>query len=122
MKVDAADGQGGLNEDALVLDAEHEHGAGADVTFSEWPAHAERLIWDKLSAEGVDPNQVTRIYTEYQPCSIPTVAAGCDTWINKTFLKARVTYSFEYGDQASRDAGRAARASDFASRFGPKFE
>jgi hypothetical protein len=76
------------------------------------------MVWDELKAEGVREDQVTRIYSELQPCSIPRPESGCDTWISKTFKKAHVTYSYEYGaEQASRDAGNAARRADFRVRF-----
>ena len=71
--------------------------------------HAERIIGDKLTELGVDPSQVTRIYSELQPCSIPTAASGCAAFVNQTFPQARVTWSFEYGvTQESRAAGLAA--------------
>jgi hypothetical protein len=69
--------------------------------------HAERLAWRELEAQGVRPSQVVRIYSELQPCSIP--GGYCSAWISRTFLNARVTWSFEYGTTAaSRAAGTAA--------------
>jgi len=48
--------------------------------------------------------QVTRIYSELEPCgNFP--GGHCKDFIIKEFPKANVTYSFEYGDQASRKAG-----------------
>jgi RHS repeat-associated protein len=83
-----------------------------EVTFSRLGKHSERAIWgDDLVPKGIKPSQVKRIYTEFEPCSTPTVASGCKTFIQKTFPNAKVTWSFEYGAaQVSRDNGRAKRA------------
>jgi hypothetical protein len=71
--------------------------------------HAERIIARELETMGVQPSQVTRIYSELQPCVIPTEAAGCARFIRNTFPQAEVTWSFEYGaTEASRRAGVAA--------------
>jgi hypothetical protein len=68
--------------------------------------HAERLAAKELEALGVKPEQVTRIYSELQPCVIPTEGAGCATFLQKTFPQAEVSWSFEYGaTKASREAG-----------------
>ena len=80
--------------------------------------HAERLIAQDLARMGVDPSQVTRIYSELQPCSLP--GAYCSDFIARTFTNAAVTYSFEYGTtQASRDAGMAVFEKTIAKIFQP---
>ena len=57
--------------------------------------HAERLAGKKLNDMGIQPNQVTRIYSELEPCNVP--GGYCKNYINKTYTNAEVTYSFEYG-------------------------
>jgi hypothetical protein len=76
---------------------------------SEWGVgHAERIIARELEGMGVQPSQVTRIYSELQPCVIPEEPAGCARFIRDTFPQAEVTWSFEYGaTEASRRAGMA---------------
>lgn len=64
--------------------------------------HAERLVWQELAASGVEAHQVTRIYSELEPCSIP--GGYCAAWIEQTFPNATVTWSFEYGTTASSRA------------------
>ncbi|MFC7242999.1 nucleic acid/nucleotide deaminase domain-containing protein [Catellatospora aurea] len=88
------------------------------MMFSDWPIHAERLIWAQLEKQGVKPNQVTRIYTEFQPCSTPTVKAGCNRFVNDTFTEAKVTWAWEYDDQASRLRGKAEKAKYLAQKYG----
>ncbi|MFI6514810.1 SUKH-4 family immunity protein [Spirillospora sp. NPDC050679] len=59
--------------------------------------HPERVLWDRLSAKGVRPAQVTRIYTELEPCFLP--GNYCATWLTR-FPRAEFSYSFDYGDTA----------------------
>jgi hypothetical protein len=69
--------------------------------------HAERIAADQLSDMGVQPSQVTRIYSELQPCNVP--GGYCAPFIARTFPQAEVTWSFEYGaTPESRAAGVAA--------------
>ncbi len=89
----------------------------SDVAWSRPGVHAERAVWQTLSRLGVQPEQVTRIYSELEPCIIPTPAAGCKAFISRMFSNARVTWSFEYGDAASRAAGNAARQNLFSQLF-----
>jgi Xanthomonas XOO_2897-like deaminase len=60
-------------------------------------------IADELPGLGVQPGQVNRIYSELQPCSLPR--HECGEMVRTTFQNARVTWSFEYGDFASRRRG-----------------
>ncbi|WP_067805582.1 nucleic acid/nucleotide deaminase domain-containing protein [Actinomadura formosensis] len=65
--------------------------------------HPEHLLWDRLSAQGVRPEQVTRVYTELQPCFMP--GNYCAIWLAQ-FTNAEFTYSYDYGATArEREAG-----------------
>ncbi|WP_157368541.1 nucleic acid/nucleotide deaminase domain-containing protein [Zavarzinella formosa] len=77
------------------------------VKSSEFTAgHAERLIATELGEKGINADQVTRIYSELQPCVIPTEAAGCSRFLQKTFPQAEVSWSFDYGaTRLSRQSG-----------------
>ena len=66
--------------------------------------HAERLVAKELNNLGVEPSQVTRFYSELEPCSVP--GGYCKRFLQNTFPQADVTYSFEYGaDKLSRTNG-----------------
>jgi len=66
--------------------------------------HSERIAARDLAAMGIDPRNVTRIYSELEPCGAP--GGYCKRFISQMFPQAEVTYSFEYGDtKASRQAG-----------------
>jgi hypothetical protein len=64
--------------------------------------HAERLIAKKLEGMGIPPSQVTRIFSELEPCSAP--GGYCKRFIESTFQQAEVTYCFEYGESAASRA------------------
>jgi len=66
--------------------------------------HAEKVVGNELLSESVDPYKVTRIYSEYEPCNLNF--SLCKDYIAATFKNAKVTYSFEYGDAASRARGK----------------
>ncbi len=66
--------------------------------------HPEELAWYRLRAEGVQPEQVTRVYCELEACMMP--GHYCSLWMARTFPNAAFTHSFDYGDTAaSREAG-----------------
>ncbi len=65
--------------------------------------HAERIIADELKKMNIDYSNVTRIYSELQPCI--TRNGSCRKFISEHFLNAKVSYSFEYGDALSRKNG-----------------
>src|SRR5262249_30698412 len=68
---------------------------------------AAQIFRDQLSARKGDPNEVTRMYTEYEPCVVRVGGTPCASMVQQSFPNAKVTYSFEYGaTQASRQAGR----------------
>jgi len=89
----------------------------SDVGWSRPGWHAERVVWDTLQQRGVRPDQIRRIFSELEPCIIPTPAAGCRSFIARMFPDARVTWAFEYGDAASRARGNAAREALFNTLF-----
>ncbi|QIJ65534.1 nucleic acid/nucleotide deaminase domain-containing protein [Streptomyces sp. JB150] len=60
--------------------------------------HPEELVWDRLAAQGVRPEQVRRVYTELQPCMMP--GHYCAVWLQRYFPHAEFTHSFDYGDTA----------------------
>lgn len=64
--------------------------------------HSERRIGAHLDDIGIQPEKVTRIYTELEPCVIP--GGKCKDWIDGRFKNASVTHSFEYG--ATRESRR----------------
>ncbi|MEV7283008.1 nucleic acid/nucleotide deaminase domain-containing protein [Streptomyces sp. NPDC093252] len=67
-------------------------------------AHPEELVWQKLSAGGVEPAQVLRVYCELQPCMMP--GHYCAAWMQAAFPHAEFTHSFDYGTDAdSREQG-----------------
>jgi SUKH-4 immunity protein/Xanthomonas XOO_2897-like deaminase len=83
--------------------------------------HAEQLVWQQLEAKGVQPSDVTQIYSELQPCSLP--GSQCAGWIASTFPQANVTWSFEYGETAaSRQVGMSQLARELARIFGGGWE
>jgi hypothetical protein len=76
------------------------------VTEASGPGlpHPEEIIWRRLSGDGVDPNQVRRVYCELEPCLMP--GHYCAVWMQRTFPGAEFTHSFDYGDTAeSREEG-----------------
>lgn len=79
-------------------------GNGYAAASERGVGHAERLAWRELERMGVRPEQVTRVYSELEPCAMP--GGLCAAWIARTFANARVTWSFQYGATiASRSAG-----------------
>ncbi|WP_309140556.1 nucleic acid/nucleotide deaminase domain-containing protein [Streptomyces sp. PKU-EA00015] len=67
-------------------------------------AHPEERIWQRLSASGIRPEQVTRVYCELEPCLMP--GHYCAVWMRTALPNAEFTHSFDYGETAeSREAG-----------------
>lgn len=73
--------------------------------------HAERLIAMELQNKGIPNSNVTRIYSELEPCSAP--GGYCSNMIKHgssnslgSYSNAKVTYSFSYG-RNPHDAGAA---------------
>lgn len=66
--------------------------------------HPEELVWHRLRADGIEPEQVVRVYCELEPCLMP--GHYCSLWLAETFPDAEFTHSFDYGETAeSREAG-----------------
>ncbi|WP_377267818.1 nucleic acid/nucleotide deaminase domain-containing protein [Peterkaempfera sp. SMS 1(5)a] len=66
--------------------------------------HPEERVWRNLEAAGIQPEQVIRIYTELEACSMP--GHYCSMWFALAFPNAQVTHSFPYGGTAeSRSEG-----------------
>lgn len=83
-----------------------EAGAKHIVTDVTGPGrlHPEEIVWGRLSAEGVTPAQVLRVYCELEPCLMP--GHYCAVWMQQTFPHAQFSHSFDYGDTAdSREEG-----------------
>lgn len=76
------------------------------VTDSTGPGrlHPEERIWQRLSSSGVQPEDVTRVYCELEPCLMP--GHYCAHWMQQLFPSAQFTHSFGYGVTAeSREEG-----------------
>ena len=56
--------------------------------------HAEKAAWIQLEALGVKAEQVTKIYTELEPCA--SRGRYCKNFITRTFPNAKTYYSFDY--------------------------
>ncbi|MEV4339563.1 SUKH-4 family immunity protein [Streptomyces sp. NPDC049590] len=87
---------------------EYVDAAGSEhiVTDATGPgrAHPEELVWQRLRAEGVAPEQVRRVYCELEPCMMP--GHYCAVWLQSLFPHAEFTHSFDYGATAeSREEG-----------------
>ncbi|MGK4582516.1 nucleic acid/nucleotide deaminase domain-containing protein [Kitasatospora sp. HPMI-4] len=96
-----------------------EHGEKQIVTGNggAGPAHPEELLWYRLRAQGVEPEQVTRVYCELEPCLMP--GHYCALWLAETFPNAAFTHSFDYGETAeSRDEGIKALMISLAEQQG----
>jgi hypothetical protein len=79
--------------------------------------HPEEVVWHRLQAAGVEPEQVTRVYCELEPCMMP--GHYCALWMADTFTEAQFTHSFDYGRTAqSRDEGIKALMISVAERRG----
>jgi len=69
--------------------------------------HSEESAWGKLYGKGIRPEEVERVYTEREPCTLP--AHACGRWMNSIFPNTKVFHSFDYGQTAaSRAAGNEA--------------
>ena len=56
--------------------------------------HPEQMLWAKLEARGVRPEQISRIYIELEPCFLP--GNYCAMWLTM-FPNAEISYSYPYG-------------------------
>ncbi|MER7202828.1 hypothetical protein CG723_40900 [Streptomyces sp. CB01635] len=104
---------------ASTFEYQDDTGTSQLVTEATGPglAHPEELVWQKLSAAGVQPEQVQRVYCELQPCMMP--GHYCAAWMRATFPHAEFTHSFDYGDDAeSREQGMKELITYTAQRAG----
>lgn len=69
--------------------------------------HAERVGVRELRVAGVNlERDVLRVYSEREPCAIPTYAAGCKRMLKDEVPNAKITWGVEYGATSeSRDVG-----------------
>ena len=68
--------------------------------------HSEPLVGNNLLEMGIQPSQVTGIYTEFAPCP------NCAAYLQETFPQAPVSYSFPLNA-----AGKTAKSSTFSNVF-----
>ena len=66
--------------------------------------HSEELIRDELVKRNVDPDSVSRIYSERIPCSTPRHECGI---LVGQYRNAELTYSWADSDAAKRGLGDA---------------
>lgn len=79
--------------------------------------HPEEVLWHRLRAEGVEAEQVVRVYCELEPCLMP--GHYCARWMAAEFPQAEFTHSFDYGGTAeSRESGVKALMISLAERQG----
>ncbi len=109
-----------LNIDSsAAFEVVDEHGARRIETEVGGPGllHPEEALWHRLRAEGVEPEQVVRVYCELEPCMMP--GHYCARWLAQEFPQAEFTHSFDYGDTAeSRESGIKALMISVAERRG----
>ncbi|MCX4687246.1 SUKH-4 family immunity protein [Kitasatospora purpeofusca] len=109
-----------LNIDSsAAFEVVDEHGAKRIVTEVGGPGllHPEEALWHRLRAEGVEAEQVVRVYCELEPCMMP--GHYCARWLAREFPQAEFTHSFDYGDTAeSRESGIKALMISVAERRG----
>ncbi|WP_326498335.1 nucleic acid/nucleotide deaminase domain-containing protein [Leptolyngbya sp. GGD] len=55
--------------------------------------HAEYMIGRELQSLGIHPKNVTRIYSEFEPCS-----ATCADFLRTTFPQAKVYWTYPYNN------------------------
>ncbi|WP_328955545.1 nucleic acid/nucleotide deaminase domain-containing protein [Kitasatospora purpeofusca] len=109
-----------LNIDSsAAFEVVDEHGAKRIETEVGGPGllHPEEALWHRLRAEGVEAEQVVRVYCELEPCMMP--GHYCARWLAREFPQAEFTHSFDYGDTAeSRESGIKALMISVAERRG----
>ncbi|KJY40285.1 nucleic acid/nucleotide deaminase domain-containing protein [Streptomyces sp. NRRL S-495] len=109
-----------LNIDSsAAFEVVDENGAKRIVSEVGGPGllHPEEALWHRLRAEGVEAEQVVRVYCELEPCMMP--GHYCARWLAREFPQAEFTHSFDYGDTAeSRESGIKALMISVAERRG----
>ncbi len=79
--------------------------------------HSEQHLIDEAIRQRIGPAHVTRVYTEFEPCQLNF--AQCKKLLQEFYPDAKVTYSWEYGDVASRARGRVQKEADIEKNFSP---
>jgi hypothetical protein len=96
-----------LNTDAsAAIEYLDDEGDRRIVTATGGPGqpHPEEIAWYRLSAAGVPPDRVSKVYCELQPCFLP--GHYCALWMAEAFPTAEFTHRYDYGrTAASREAG-----------------
>jgi hypothetical protein len=104
----------GQKRNISVFEYEADGGRLRYIVTKSAPRHAEKKAWEALEVVGVKPEQVKRVYSEYEPCTY----AGCSKFLGK-FTEATFSHSFEYGaTRASRQAGVRALGRALKAVFG----
>lgn len=67
-----------------------------EVAMESRGQHSERRIAGWLEQQIIAPQNVTRIYSELEPCTVPF--SFCKDFIKRNYPQAATSYSFEYGD------------------------
>lgn len=97
--------QYGIKDARNIAVVEYRDSTGAlrrAVAESDFEAnlHSEKIIDLNIKDMGIDKSQVTRIYTERQPCVMD--GHNCTQLINENYGNAQISYSFDFGaDKAS---------------------
>ncbi len=60
--------------------------------------HSEEIAYTWLTKRGLDPESVTRLYSEFHPCS-----DRCDDLVRQVFPKAQIEYTWPYKSQSRKD-------------------
>jgi Xanthomonas XOO_2897-like deaminase/Domain of unknown function DUF11 len=107
-----------INRNVAVFEFKYPNGSRGTITIDSEPftnpetrgdriqGHSERRAAQILRSYGIDPDDVTRIRSERQPCMLP--GAYCARMLSTEFPKAEVSHKYEYGDsRASRQRGNA---------------
>jgi hypothetical protein len=87
---------------------------------SQNSVHAEHIVWDELERMGVKPRDVKRIYSELEPCGNYPGFPNCAKWLEETFPRAKVTWSFPYNTPIK--AARKEAVRDLRKTVGKFFE
>jgi hypothetical protein len=97
-----------------VADADGERQLLTEVTRPGLP-HPEELLWYRLSAAGIEADEVRRVYCDLEPCLMP--GHYCALWMARMFPGAEFTHGFGYGDTAqSREDGVRGLRSHFVEQ------
>jgi hypothetical protein len=80
--------------------------------------HSERQIDKDLANLGVKPSDVTRIYSELEPCSVP--GGYCRQLIESKYPHADTTYSFDYNGKTPAERRAQSNTKEKAVRDATK--